>query len=51
MGFAEISEVVMISEDRDLMSGAKEVVSQVSECLHYSKQFVVVDVVISFSGR
>ena len=48
MGLSEISEVLVVGEDLDWKGGAVEVMPEGFEGANNSKEFTVIDVIVSF---
>ena len=51
LGLAEVSQILVIGEQSDGMSGPLQVMAPVFESMNDGEQLPIVDVIISFSGR
>jgi len=49
LGFLEYLEILMVREDFDVMGGSFEVVTPFFESLNDGKEFLIIDIIVSFS--
>ena len=48
--FLEVSQVLVIHEDHDGVSGASEILMPFGESVYDCEEFTIIDVVVAFSG-
>ena len=49
MTLFKVGEVFVVSKDINQMGGASEVLVPFRECMYDSKEFAVIDIIVSFS--
>ena len=50
LGFLEVDQVFMIHKDCHGMGGASQILAPFRECMYDREEFLIIDVIVSFSG-